>query len=151
MEAVNPEYAVISVGEGNSYGHPHAEVLNRLRSMGVQVFRTDEQGTIVLESDGKNITWNTSPSDTWKAGEPGNSSQASDPDDITITGSGEKTLDSGKPTKKITYYINTNTGKFHKPDCRYAPDENADNCETTTKTKSALKKAGYSPCSYCVE
>ncbi len=151
MEAVDPEYAVISVGEGNSYGHPHAEVLNRLRSMGVQVFRTDEQGTIVLESDGKSITWNASPSDTWKAGEPGSSGQAADPDDATVTDSAEHTSDSKNSAKKITYYINTNTGKFHKPDCRYAPDENAENCETTTKTKSALKKAGYTPCSFCVD
>lgn len=47
LDAVHPTYAVISAGEGNSYGHPHAEVLNRLRAAGVSVFRTDEQGTIV--------------------------------------------------------------------------------------------------------
>ena len=44
LDAVHPTYAVISAGEGNSYGHPHAEVLNRLRAAGVSVFRTDEQG-----------------------------------------------------------------------------------------------------------
>ena len=47
MDAVSPSYAVISCGEGNSYGHPHAEVLNRFRSMGIQVFRTDEQGSVM--------------------------------------------------------------------------------------------------------
>lgn len=65
---VNPTYAVISCGEGNSYGHPHSEVLNRLRSMGVKVFRTDEQGTIVAVSDGSEITFNMSPSESWQAG-----------------------------------------------------------------------------------
>lgn len=147
LDAVDPEYTVISVGEGNSYGHPHAEVLNRLRAMGVKVFRTDEQGTIVLKSDGKKITWNASPSDSWKAGEPGSASQAADPDKDAA---GKTPSEGNKTTKKTTYYINTGTGKFHKADCRYAPDPDADNCETTTLTKSALKKKGYSPCSYCV-
>ena len=154
MEAVAPEYAVISVGEGNRYGHPHAEVLNRLRSMGVKVFRTDEQGTIVLKSDGKQITWNMSPSDSWKAGEPGSASQAAAPDDKTGSSSKEETKASTKAetkaSSKTAYYLNTNTGKFHKPDCRYAPAQDADNCEITTLSKSALKKKGYTPCSYCV-
>ena len=69
LEKVDPQYAVISCGEDNSYGHPHAEVLNLLRREGVQVFRTDEQGTIVAVSDGRKITWNMSPDDSWKAGE----------------------------------------------------------------------------------
>lgn len=56
LDAVHPTYAVISAGEGNSYGHPHAEVLNRLRAAGVSVFRTDEQGTIVASSDGTTLT-----------------------------------------------------------------------------------------------
>lgn len=67
--AVSPTYAVISVGEENAYGHPDAEILNKLREAGVEVFRTDEQGTIVATSDGKKITWNCSPSETWQAGE----------------------------------------------------------------------------------
>lgn len=69
LNAVSPMYAVISCAEGNAYGHPHAETLNSLRSMGVQVFRTDEQGSIIATSDGTGITWNCSPSDTWQAGE----------------------------------------------------------------------------------
>lgn len=71
IDALSPTWAVISCGEGNSYGHPHAETLNRLRSEGILVFRTDEQGTIVATSDGENITWNMSPSETWQVGESG--------------------------------------------------------------------------------
>lgn len=70
LERVNPEYVVISCGEGNSYGHPHAEVLNRLREMGIGVFRTDEEGTVVATSDGTGITFNVPPSESWQAGEP---------------------------------------------------------------------------------
>lgn len=151
MEKVDPEYAVISAGEGNSYGHPHAEVMNRLRSMGVKVFRTDEQGTIVLTSDGKTITWNASPSDSWKAGEPGSSSQVMEEEQAGEQKSSGKSADSKNTgSQKTTYYINMNTGKFHRADCRYAPDPEADNCETSTQSKSALKKKGYSPCSYCI-
>lgn len=69
LDEVDPEYVVISCGEGNSYGHPHAETLNRLRAMGIKVFRTDEQGTIVASSDGKSITFNAAPDESWKAGE----------------------------------------------------------------------------------
>lgn len=68
LDEVAPEYVVISCGEGNTYGHPHAEVLNNLRSRGIKVFRTDEQGTVVATSDGDKITFNMSPSDSWKSG-----------------------------------------------------------------------------------
>ena len=68
LDAALPEYAVISCAEGNDYGHPHQEVLNELRSRGIKVFRTDEQGTIVAVTDGKNITFNASPSESWLSG-----------------------------------------------------------------------------------
>lgn len=66
--AVNPKYAVISCGEDNDYGHPHSEVLNRLRLLGTEVYRTDEQGTIVALSDGSEIQFNMSPSESWQPG-----------------------------------------------------------------------------------
>lgn len=68
LKAVDPEYAVISCGEDNSYGHPHEETLAALKKAGVKIFRTDEQGSIIAESDGKSIIWNADPSDSWKAG-----------------------------------------------------------------------------------
>ncbi len=70
LQAVAPEFAVISCDYQGEYGHPDAAVLNRLREAGVKVFRTDEQGTVVAVSDGSNITWNCAPSETWQAGEP---------------------------------------------------------------------------------
>lgn len=75
LDAVNPTAVVVSCEEGNSYGHPHAQTLNRLRSRGIELFRTDEQGSVTAESDGKEIVWNCAPSDTWQAGEPAGSSR----------------------------------------------------------------------------
>lgn len=57
--AVAPQYAVISVGAGNSYGHPTEAVLSRLRDAGVTTFRTDMQGEITAVSDGQTINFST--------------------------------------------------------------------------------------------
>lgn len=56
---VEPEYGVISVGEGNSYGHPTENTLSRLRDADVTVYRTDMQGTIICKSDGQTVTFST--------------------------------------------------------------------------------------------
>lgn len=69
LEVASPEYVVVSCAEDNSYGHPHAEPMNNFRSMGMKLFRTDEQGSIIATADGKEITWNSAPSESWKAGE----------------------------------------------------------------------------------
>lgn len=61
LDAVRPEAAVISAGEGNSYGHPHAETLEALAAAGVKVFRTDLQGTIVITTDGITYITNVEP------------------------------------------------------------------------------------------
>jgi beta-lactamase superfamily II metal-dependent hydrolase len=55
LEKVAPKYAVISVGPGNSYGHPDKETLARLALFDISVFRTDIDGTISFISDGKTL------------------------------------------------------------------------------------------------
>jgi competence protein ComEC len=59
LQAVKPQYAVISLGSGNRYGHPHAETLKRLESRGIDIFRTDHQGAIVFTTDGAKLSVNT--------------------------------------------------------------------------------------------
>jgi beta-lactamase superfamily II metal-dependent hydrolase len=53
LEKVTPDYAVISAGKDNSYGHPTEEVLERLKTAGAEIFRTDRQGTIKVKCKNK--------------------------------------------------------------------------------------------------
>ncbi len=55
FSAVSPEYAVISCGKNNDYGHPHRETLSLLKKNGKTYFRTDTDGSIVMSSDGESV------------------------------------------------------------------------------------------------
>lgn len=55
LRAVAPTLAVVSVGARNPYGHPDAGVLERLRTAGARVFRTDSDGAVILETDGRTL------------------------------------------------------------------------------------------------
>ncbi|OGF21988.1 hypothetical protein A2Y83_03175 [Candidatus Falkowbacteria bacterium RBG_13_39_14] len=55
LEAVKPEITVISAGRDNDFGMPSLRILNRLERMGIGVFRTDEDGDVIMETDGKEI------------------------------------------------------------------------------------------------
>ena len=114
LDYVKPAYAVISCGEDNSYGHPAADTLNKLREMNVGVFRTDEQGTIIATSDGEKITWNASPSDSWKAGEGsgGNDTNAS----VNSNAGSDDTIPTG-----ANYIGNVNNSKLHLASCYSLP------------------------------
>ncbi|MBD5476565.1 MAG: MBL fold metallo-hydrolase [Lachnospiraceae bacterium] len=138
VKAVKPTYAVISCGENNSYGQPHAQTLNTLRTNGVKVYRTDEAGTIVVSSDGKEITFNVPESDTWKAGEPtGNTAVKTQKETVVSQPAG------------ITYVLNNNTRKFHVPNCSSVDTIKPKNREDTTKSRDEIIGAGYVPCKRC--
>ncbi len=55
LNEVKPKYAIIEVGKNNDYGHPKKVVLQKLEKIGAEIYRTDQDGTIHLISDGKNI------------------------------------------------------------------------------------------------
>lgn len=56
LDAVSPQYAVISCGVDNDYGHPDAVTLEKLEAAGAEVFRIDLQGTILASTDGSGVT-----------------------------------------------------------------------------------------------
>lgn len=59
LDAVDPQYAVISCGRDNPYGHPHRETRAALSERNIKTYRTDEDGTILAESDGSTVSFTT--------------------------------------------------------------------------------------------
>ena len=137
LEAINPTYAVISCGTDNDYGHPALGTLNRLKEAGIQVFRTDEQGTVVATSDGNAITFNCEPSESWKPG-------IALKDDEK-----EETISLEEIAKTYPYVINTRTGKFHKSDCESVADMYRKNRQPTDLSREEILEMGYVPCKSC--
>ena len=162
LKAINPDYAVISCAEGNSYGHPHAETLNTLRTNGVKVYRTDEEGSIIATADGKKITFSVPASETWKAGEPAGSTNAakSSTEKTTLPSDAQGGQSSNKDvapevkestpeastsnTAELTYVLNVKTMKFHKPSCNSLPTANR---KDTSESRESIIAQGYEPCS----
>ena len=63
LDAVNPKYALISAKVGNKYDHPMPVTMEKLRERNIEVYRTDEQGTVVITITAKEITFNCTPGD----------------------------------------------------------------------------------------
>lgn len=60
LRAVRPSYVIFSYGANNSYGHPHREVVERIRTLGASTFETAKDGTITMTTDGKTVEFQTS-------------------------------------------------------------------------------------------
>lgn len=92
LKKVAPEYAIISCGKGNKYGHPDSDTLKNLKKIGSNIFRTDKQGNIVIVSDGS---------------------------DLTV--SQKQTAETGEAKKQqgtgYVVYVTKSGSKYHKSDC----------------------------------
>lgn len=154
LDAVAPSYAVISCGEDNSYGHPHAQTMNTFRRMGIKVFRTDEQGTVTASSDGSQITWNSAPSDSWKAGESTQNSQTSQKSTAEVTNQQQLQEDDQADTAPAaevpssgSYIGNKRNHKLHCSSCKTLP---AQKNQVPFTTREEAVAAGYDdPCGNC--
>ena len=129
-----PEYAVISVGENNNYGHPTDAVLSRLSDADVKTYRTDLNGDIYVYSDGKNITIETA--------KEAYESEIFKPADV-INNDKNTEVSNGEAQ---AYVLNTKSMKFHYPSCSGLPTKNR---ADTTATRDELIAQGYSPCGIC--
>ncbi len=133
LDAVQPSYAVISCGEGNSYGHPGGETMERFAALGILVYRTDRQGTIRVQSDGVNLFWEQEPCSDLT---PGTANQNAGSED-------------GGQSGQTSYVLNTNSMKFHFPSCSAAQRIKPENRAEYTGTRESLTAQGYSPCGIC--
>ena len=135
IKAVSPDIAVISVGEGNSYGHPHADTLAILNEVGANIYRTDEQGTIVVTADqNKKITVDKKASTVKENAPP-----------VVVQTPTEKVEENQPPVSdnqsQVVY--RTRTGKkYHRSGCSYLKSK----IETTVSEAQAM---GLGPCSRC--
>ena len=76
LQAVDPDYVIISAGKDNSYGHPHDEVVDLLVKSGVEIFATYQHGTIIFSSDGQSMTVESMIDQAFMADLVGSSSQS---------------------------------------------------------------------------
>ena len=59
LQAVSPSVIVVSCGQDNSYGHPHREPMERFEAVGAEIWRTDQDGTVVVTGGPDGITVKT--------------------------------------------------------------------------------------------
>lgn len=132
-KALSPKYAVISVEKDNSYGHPDNIILNRLSQLGTKVYRTDLNGTIVIKSDGTNISVSNQNNEAPPVIKPpaNNMEKISNP---------ETTNDA---TKTKTVYITKTGTKYHSNGCSYLSSS-----KISISLDDAISK-GFTPCSKC--
>lgn len=124
LREIMPQYAVISVGEGNNYGHPTEAVLSRLRDARTIVYRTDMQGDITCVSNGKTVSFSISKN-------PGVNTNPTEP----------------ATTSNCTYIVNKKSGIIHRSTCAKLP---AENNRLYYNILSDAYEAGYNDgCGYC--
>lgn len=153
LNQVLPEYALISCGQGNSYGHPAAETLERLQAMGCSLYRTDRQGTIVAHSDGSSLWFDTEPCTDWSSGDSVSDRNSGDfgTDWSSGDSGGENAAAQGaeNAASGITYVCNMNTRKFHYEYCDSVNRMKESNKKYTNESREALIAQGFDPCQNC--
>lgn len=144
LREIMPKYAVISVGEDNSYGHPTDNTLSRLRDADVKVYRTDMQGDIYCTSDGKTVMMSVEKN----AG----ADTLTNPVKVVETKPAETEApkdDPVQPSAGTDYVLNTNTKKFHYPSCKSVKQMSDKNKAYYNGTRDEVIAMGYDPCGNC--
>lgn len=137
LDAVQPAYGVISCGEDNSYGHPNQSVLEELTERGVEIYRTDEQGTIVASATGSGVTFSCEPSTSMEAGDGKNKSKAEDIQEET-----NPTVTEDANEEIMVH--RTKTGKkYHREGCEYLQESDLE------LSLEEARELGLTPCRKC--
>lgn len=124
LRSVMPQFAVISCGKNNSYGHPHSETLEKFDQAETEYYRTDEYGTVTSVTDGENIRFVFG----------GNTVQA--------------TAVNATPALENEVFVgNVNSKKYHSSNCSNLPKEEN---RIYFSSKESAEQAGYAPCGSCL-
>lgn len=135
LDAATPQYAFLSVGAANPYGHPAEQTLESIRRRGIALYRTDKQGEVTVYSDGDSYWFSTAPCEDWTHG------TQTVPEEELATTSPQEAL----------FILNTHTKKFHLPDCPSAAQIEEQNKAYTDVSRDELISRGYTACKRCAE
>ena len=130
IKAVSPKYAIISCGANNQYGHPTSETLATLNCFNINIYRTDENGTIAVTSGGVNITIDKKASAIKENAPP------------VVTQKVEQQENVISPYSQ-TLYITKSGSKYHNLGCQYLKKSQIE------ISLQEAKSRGYEPCSKC--
>lgn len=149
LQTAVPEYAVLSCGAGNSYGHPHVESMEKLQAMDISLLRTDKQGTIIASTDSSSLSWNVSPCNDYTPGD--SSDKPAQPQQSSSAASASSAADNASHTADVSteYILNISTKKFHYPGCRSVAQMKETNKKSSSESRDSLISQGYSPCGNC--
>lgn len=145
LQKVTPEHAIISVGAGNSYGHPTQSTLSNLGAVGAKVYRTDLLGTVIVSSDGNNITVNKNAGEALAVVP--NPTPEPKPNLTPTPSPAPQPKPEPDPTPEpvigTVVYITKTGEKYHR-----------DGCSSLSKSKIEIELAdaqgrGYEPCKKC--
>jgi len=154
LNKVKPKHSIITVGTGNTYGHPTQSTLDNLASIGSKVYRTDLQGAIIVRSDGKNITVDKEPVGSVAINPiptPSPKPQPTptpaptpipQPEPAPSTTPAPSTVSEEPVVGSIVYITDTGT-KYHNGGCRHV------NKSKIEILLSEAKSQGYEPCGVC--
>lgn len=145
LDYVSPDAAVVSCKLDNPYQHPSQEVMQRLETAHIPVFRTDMQGDIWLSTDGTSWNYSSDPCNdySYNTGLSPSAEDAGQISDFNTYDNPEQQQTSAK------YVLNNNTMKFHYPECRSVKKIAPHNYGTSSESRDTLIARGYSPCGNC--
>lgn len=140
LNVIRPEYVIVSAGTNNTYGHPHKETMDRFAAIGATVFGTFNSGSIVMTTNGSAYSFNTST--------PITSADAGASGSTNVTKTTVQTTATPSAPADILYVGNSNTKKFHDPDCYSAGTISPEHLVYFSTRQQAIS-AGYVPCKNC--
>ncbi|MEG6615417.1 stalk domain-containing protein [Peptococcaceae bacterium 1198_IL3148] len=144
LNKVAPKTAIISVGAGNSYGHPTVETLQKLNNANIKIYRTDLNGHIVVITDGKTYSVATQYNRTAPVVQPAPVQTKPVP---IVTPKPEPTPQ--VPAVTTGQFVGSaESDKYHEPGCRYAEKITAEN-KVWFKDAADAQAQGYAPCGVC--